>query len=332
MRIRKLGPALAGLGAWAVAGVAAAAGEPWAPQSELFKLNFRFASIMLLVTAGGIAFGLLGTALFRHRRARLDVTRGQVRRHTVGHMLTHWLNAVGFLLATFTGALMLNWLPIQMNMVTVYTLHYVGAAAILIGFVATVVQATTKGTSTVHRLIPKGHQVKHAFVELLGYAGLVGDRGILGFRALQWPESLRREIEKGVGFTGHGREGKYLAAEEVLSYPLWALIGLLIISTGILKAARYVYPLPADLVKWLTIIHDWTAVGTVVMLAVHVGALVLVRTNWPLFASMFSGKVKVDYVKEVHGQWYDQLVQEKQEMAADEVAAAAQPAPAARGK
>ena len=113
-----------------------------------------------------------------------------------------------------------------------------------------------------------------------------------------------------VGFTGFGREGKYLAAEEVLSYPLWALVGLAIVSTGILKAARYAYPLPLSVVKWLTIVHDWAAVGTVVMLFAHVGALVLVRTNWPLFGSMFTGKVREAYEKEHHGEWYEELVAE----------------------
>lgn len=286
----------------------AAEGDAWAPKSELFQLNFRLGTALLLVAAAGIAVGLLGTAIFRHRRVQLNVAKGEVRRHTIGHMLMHWVNAVGFLLAVFTGAVMLKWISLPMDKALLYTLHYVGAGAILVGFVATAVNAAAKGTTTVHRLIPKGQQVREAFMELLGYAGLVGDRGILGFRKLQWPAGLRAEVEKSVGFKGFARGGKYLAAEEVLSYPLWALVGLAIITTGILKAGRYAYPLPGGVVKWVTIVHDWAAVGAVVMLFVHVAALVLVRTNWPLFASMFTGKVSSEYAKEHHAEWYDEVV------------------------
>jgi cytochrome b subunit of formate dehydrogenase len=290
--------------------VLAAAGDSWLPKSDLFQLNFRMASVMLLVAAGGIALGLFATALFRYRRVRLNIKTAVVRRHTAGHMLMHWLNAAGFLLALFTGAIMLKWLPVPMGKVALYTLHYIGAGLVLIGLVATVVNAVSKGTTSVHRLIPSRQHIRQAFLEVLGYAGLLGDRGILGFRALQWPVAWRREMAKAVGFSGFGRDGKYLAAEEVLSYPLWALVGLAIVSTGILKAARFVYPLPLPAVKWLTIVHDWAAVGTVVMLFAHVGALVLVRTNWPLFASMFTGKVRAAYVKENHGEWYEELVAE----------------------
>src|SRR4051794_35412641 len=90
----------------------AAVGDSWLPKSDLFQLNFRMASVMLLLSAGGIALGVLGTALFRYRRARLNVQTGEVRRHSAGHMLAHWLNAVGFLLALFTGAIMLKWIPV----------------------------------------------------------------------------------------------------------------------------------------------------------------------------------------------------------------------------
>lgn len=331
MRLRKLNAALCGLWAWAVAGVAFAAGEPWQPNSDLFKLNFRFASLALLLTAAAIGIGLLAAVLFRIRKVRLNLKTGAVQRHSTGHVLMHWVNAGGFLLATFTGAVMLKWIPVTMEMGLLYTLHFIGAGAILMGFVSTAVHATTKGTTSRHRLIPTGHQIRETFIELLAYAGLVGDRGILGFRQVQLPTDLRRSVEKSVGFQGFGRTGKYLAAEEVLSYPLWALVGLAIIGSGILKSIRYAYALPPAVVKWTTIIHDWAAVATLVMLAAHVGALVLVRTNWPLLASMFTSKVSVAHVKEVHGAWYDELVKEADKAGSGKVAASAQPGRGEKG-
>lgn len=302
------------------------AADPWQPMGELFALNFRFASITLLMVAAGIALGLLGIALFRIRGARLNAAAGSIRRHSAGHMLTHWLVGIGFLLGIYTGALLLDWLPFALGLRTTYLLHYIGSSAILLGLMATIVYALTRGTTSKHRLIPTWKQIGQVIVDLFAYAGLVGDRGILGFKGLQWPAAIRREVEKTLGFKGFHREGKYLVTEKVLSYPLWALVSLAVVATGLLKAARYAYPMGGDVIKWSTIIHDWAAVASVIMLGVHVAAVALVRTNWPLMRSMFTGKISAAHIQAVHGEWYDELVAEAQRSGTDASRAMAAPA------
>ena len=294
----------------------AEAATPWAPRNDLFGINYRFAGLAFLLVAVGVAAGLFLTPWFRARRTRLDRQAGTVKRHTAGYILMHWLNAVGFLLCTFTALIMLRWLNIAMAKPLLYTLHFIGAGSILVGMGAVAVHAIARGTSTQHPLVPSGKKVYHACVELLGYAGLVGDRGILGFAWLRWPAALRRAVEKAVKFKGFERAGKYLAAEEVLSYPLWALVGLAVVGSGLLKAVRYVYYIPPSVLHWMTLIHDWALWGVLIMLAVHVGAQVLVRTNWPLLASMFTSRVPAEYVRTVHGEWYDNLEREAAEGAA----------------
>ena len=297
--------------------------DGWSPQSALFQLNFRFASIALLCAAAGIALGLFGTALYRRRRPA--ISGGQVERHSPGHRLSHWLNAIGFILALITGALLyLQWLPNPFGLPLVYTLHYVGAAAILVGLGGTAVHALTTGASRHHRLLPTAESLRRTGLHLIAYAGLVGDQGILGFPGLQWPAAWRRAVERAVGFHGFPPEGKYLATQRVLSYPLWVLVSLAVVSTGLLKAVRYAYPLPAGVILWSTRLHDWAFYGVQVMLFVHVAAVVLLRTNWPLLRSMFTGKVPLAYVRAVHGRWYEELVREA---AAREQTAAPGPAP-----
>lgn len=305
----------------------AAAAEPWAPQSALFQINFRWASITLLVAAAGIALGLFGGALYRRRQAGVRPGSREIERHSLGHRLSHWLNAIGFLLAMGTGALLtVSWIPNPFALPLLYTLHYFGAAAILLGLGGTAVHALTTGASRRHRLLPDGETLRTAGIELLAYAGLVGDRGILGFSGLQWPAEWRRGMERAVGFQGFPAEGKYLATQRLLSYPLWVLVSLAVVATGLLKALRYAYPLPGSVVFWATRIHDWAFIGTIVMLFVHVAAVVLVRTNWPLLRSMFTGKVSLAYVQAIHGRWYQELLRES----AGRTGSAAAPHPSPR--
>lgn len=291
--------------------VPALAAEPWAPQSALFQLGFRWASITLLATAAGIALGLFGGAFYRRRRPSIQAASGQVERHSAGHRISHWVNAAGFLLAIGTGALLtFSWLPSPFPLTLLYTLHYLGAVLILLGLGGTAVHALTTGVSRRHRLLPDRETLRGAGLELLAYAGLVGDRGILGFAGLQWPAAWRREIERAVNYQDHPPAGKYLATQRLLSYPLWALISLAVVATGLLKAMRYAYPLPAAVVRWSTIIHDCAFIAAIVMLFVHVAAVTLVRTNWPLLRSMFLGTVSLAHVRAVHGRWYEELLRE----------------------
>lgn len=297
--------------ALSLAPATALAAEPWAPQSALFQLNFRWASLTLLAAAAGIALGLFGGTFYRRRRPGIRPGSSVVERHSIGHRISHWINALGFLVALVTGALLtVSWLPSRFPLTVLYTLHYAGAALILLGLGGTAVHALTTGASRRHRLLPDRETLRDAGIEMLAYAGLVGDRGILGFERLQWPAAWRREIERAVGFRGFPAEGKYLATQRLLSYPLWVLVSLAVVASGLLKAIRYAYPLPAAAVRWATIIHDWAFIATIVMLIVHVAAVTLVRTNWPLLRSMFTGTVSLAHVRAIHGRWYEELLRE----------------------
>jgi thiosulfate reductase cytochrome b subunit len=76
--------------------------------------------------------------------------------------------------------------------------------------------------------------------------------------------------------------------ERVFSFPTWVIALTLIVITGLLKAMRYIYPIPGDVLYWASAIH----VGAMVLLAIklldHV-RYVLAPSRWPLFVSMLTG-------------------------------------------
>lgn len=290
----------------------------WEPKSALFRLNFVFAQLVLFLLAVGIALGLW-RAFFARRRPALDPRAGELQRHSAGTIAMHWLNAIGFILALASGAMILRWVDSWFDKATLYLLHYVGAALILIGFVAVGVNAKVYGGRHT-RIIPRGADIRDAIVELIAYLGLVGDRGLLGFPFPRWPAPVRRRIERALGVPSGGAHagGKYLPTEHTLSYPLWAIVGLALIATGVVKAVRYVYSVPGSFIEWMTTLHDWAAIATVFIFAAHVAAVVLVRTNWPLLRSMFTGRVPADYARERHARWYHEEVAEAEAASARE--------------
>jgi hypothetical protein len=67
--------------------------------------------------------------------------------------------------------------------------------------------------------------------------------------------------------------------------------------TGVIKTLRYAVSMPAGLLHWSTYLHDGATIFLIVLLALHVGALVLVPRNWPLLKSMFTTRVSRAYAK-----------------------------------
>jgi cytochrome b subunit of formate dehydrogenase len=100
---------------------------------------------------------------------------------------------------------------------------------------------------------------------------------------------------------------KFLA-EQRLAYFFIGSVSLLLIATGLLKVIETwsMVHLPFSLLFWNTMLHN---VGTVLFLLgffAHMGALVM-KANWPLFASMFHRKVALHYAEERHPLWVEEI-------------------------
>jgi cytochrome b subunit of formate dehydrogenase len=159
--------------------------------------------------------------------------------------------------------------------------------------------------------------------------GLFGPEGA-AFR-LPIPKGLRQPIARYVrgllGYKPHD-SGKYLATEKILSYPPWAILIGTIVVTGLIKLAKYVYPIPLTWVSTATIIHDLATLWIGIMLIIHMLPLLTVPANWPLLMSIFRSTVPRSYVERRHAQWYKQLLK-KQPQPAEAPVPAPSAAPAA---
>ncbi|HVB11005.1 MAG TPA: cytochrome b/b6 domain-containing protein [Bacillota bacterium] len=266
----------------------------FSPTSVLFQVNNVGIKILLFALAIGIAFGLLRRPFFR-ARPNLS-TDTSVQRHSSGNLLLHWVNAAAFLLAIYTAAVLLRWIGDPLQLSTVYILHYVAGGLILFAAGAVAMNALTYGTTSRHRLLPTGADMREFGSELLGYIGLRGNQGFLGF----FPNQKKRESVTSSG-------DKYLATERVMSYPLWVVILTVLFITGTIKGLRYLYPIPNSWLSVVTPVHDIAAYATVVMLVFHAGAVLVIKTNWPLLRSMFTTREDMAYARQHNPKWLEEV-------------------------
>ncbi|MBC7106049.1 MAG: cytochrome b/b6 domain-containing protein [Firmicutes bacterium] len=96
--------------------------------------------------------------------------------------------------------------------------------------------------------------------------------------------------------------------EQRLAY---AFIGgnLLVVGiTGLLKVAKNLpgVDFPSGLLLWATNLHTLSALLLVIGITAHLAAFAF-RANRPLLESMFTGRVRLDYVRHRHPLWYRTL-------------------------
>jgi cytochrome b subunit of formate dehydrogenase len=276
------------------------------PQTALFNdANFT-ARMVPFIIALGILVGIY-EARKVFRNGSDQVVNDSVRRHDSSVIILHWMNAFGLIVGLVSGAIVLRWVnnrPDQLR--PIFIIHYLGASLVLFAIFA---HLTRQGVSGGIGLIPKSLGVIRDLIgELFGYLGVFGpDDAVVH---IPWPGAIRKPIARYVkALLGYkeSNTGKYLATEQTLSYPPWAILIGIIVVTGLIKMLRYVYPLPNTLIATITTIHDLAAIGIGLMLVIHLLPLLLVPANWPLLLSIFRTTVPLDYVKKRHPGWYRQL-------------------------
>lgn len=112
-------------------------------------------------------------------------------------------------------------------------------------------------------------------------------------------------IKSMFGFGKEPPQGKYLA-EQRLAYAYMAFWFGLIIITGLVKVIKNfpgVY-LSAGFIAVNTHLHNLSMVFIILGIVAHLGAFLL-KPNWPLVPSMFTGKVNEEYAQRRHPLWYN---------------------------
>ncbi len=211
--------AAAGAAGVAIAGQAISDVQPWDPE---LRDNFVFAEAIPLALGLGVGIGTFGTAA---RRIAL------------------WVFGAGLLLAIPTGSFeylggILDARP-PFPLYLVYRVHYIGGTCVLFSVAALLTVLWVSGDRSF--LVPKGQW--RAYL-----------RGV----ADELPQPLVQRLAGPLGVDlreSPPPRGRYSFYELVVSFPWWGFsIGLITI-TGLIKALRYVYPVPGPVLYWASTLH-----------------------------------------------------------------------------
>jgi cytochrome b subunit of formate dehydrogenase len=267
--------------------------QPW---GQLLTDNFLFARSLPFTIGLGIVVGFWRASGWRWGTER-RASDGAIRRFAPGTVALHALAGVALVGLIATGGwqylkgLLDADSPIYMG--TVYRIHYIAASLLIFVTAAFVTDWLLRGARDL--TMGKGQGIR-------SMRGLAHElpRPIGSSLAYLLGLDLRRAAPPTEQFTYY---------ERAISFPLWELSIGLIILTGVIKAMRYVYPIPGEVLYWVSAVHVGSGVLLGLKLLDHL-RYVLAPSRWPLMASMASGWVPAGYVQRFHPSWYARITSE----------------------
>jgi hypothetical protein len=268
----------------------AAGGQPW---GQLLGDNFLFARSLPFTIGLGIALGYWRASGWRFGSER-RASDGAIRRFAPSTVWLHALSGLALMTLMATGGwqylkgLLGAETPIYMG--TVYRIHYLAASLLIFVTAACVTDWLLRGERSlgvtggqwIRTLRGLAHELGKPIGSTLGY--------MLGL-------DLRRAAPPTEQFTYY---------ERTISFPIWVLALGLIIVTGVIKAMRYVYPIPGEILYWISAAHVGSGVLLGLKLLDHL-RYVFAPSRWPLMVSMATGWLPERYVQRVFPGWYAHL-------------------------
>jgi cytochrome b subunit of formate dehydrogenase len=268
----------------------AAGQQPW---GQLLGDNFLFARSLPFTIGLGIVLGYWrasGHQLGTVRR----VADGAIRRFAPSTVLLHAVSGIALVVLIFTGGwqylkgLLDVESPIYMG--TVYRIHYLAASLLILVTTVLVIDwwlrdersLTVASGQMIRSLRGLAHELPRPIGTTVAY--------LLGL-------DLRRAPPPTDQFTYY---------ERTISFPTWVLTIGLIVLTGVIKAMRYVFPIPGDLLYWISAIHVGAGVLLGMKMLDHL-RYVLAPSRWPLMGAIASGWIPARYVERFHPGWYARL-------------------------
>ena len=222
-----------------------------------------------------------------HETDMIHQEGGYVVRHSFLVMIQHWLVAGSGLVLLFSG---MGQLPVYKRYMLNQVPGFAWASDFILQFEIHMAAAAIFTFAGIFHLV---------------YHYIEGGRSIMPMKG-DVKESIHiiKAMVKGEKEPPHG---KFLA-EQRLAYALIGIAIIVLIGSGFLKFADNLpgVTVPYGVVFWNTMIHNLATVLFLFAFLAHIGAFVL-KANWPLFSSMFTGKVKLDYAEERHPLWTDEI-------------------------
>ena len=286
--------------------------QPW---GQLLGDNFLFARSLPFTIGLGIVFGLWRASGWRWGT---EVRHGAVRRFAPGTVVLHALAGVSLVVLIATG----GWQYLKglldaespIYMATVYRIHYIAASLLIFVTATFVTDWLLRGERSL--TLGKGHGVR-------GMRGLAHElpKPLGSTMAYVLGLDMRRAAPPTEEFTYY---------ERAVSFPAWEVTIGLIILTGVIKAMRYIYPIPGDVLYWVSAVHVGAGVLLGLKLLDHL-RYVLAPSRWPLMVSMATGWIPEGYVKAFHPGWYARLSSTEAAATGSSVSPAASTAPRVAG-
>src|SRR5437660_1747153 len=267
----------------------ASGSQPW---GQLLGDNFLFARSLPFTIGLGIVFGFWRASGWRW--SRVEIRASSIRRFAPSTVVLHALAGVAVVALIATGGwqylkgLLDAETPIYMG--TVYRIHYIAASLLIFVSVAFLTDWLLRGERSL--TLGKGQ-------------GIRGMRGL----AHELPKPLGTTLAYLLGLDlrrAAPPTEEFTYYERAVSFPAWELTLGLIILTGVIKAVRYVYPIPGDVLYWVSAVHVGAGVLLGLKLLDHL-RYVLAPSRWPLMVAMATGWVPESYVKRFHAGWFAQL-------------------------
>lgn len=274
-----VGVAIGAVGAYVSVAQSASGLQPWDPE---LSDNFVFMRLAPFAIALGVVVGL-----FRGSGPMRTVRRdGAVRRFSPGTIIGHWIATLGFVLALptglwqYLGGIIDVHLPVPLYLV--YRIHYIGAALILFSVANFLAYWWVNGDRSLW--IGRGEWRRH----LTGLAHELPRRlgGILAARL-------------GLDLSQRPQPGRFTFYETAFSFPTWTFALALITITGIVKAMRYIYPIPGPVLFGASTLH--VAAMTLLLIKV-LDHLRYTLPRWPLMVAMVKGWVSETGLRRTLGQ------------------------------
>jgi len=144
------------------------------------------------------------------------------------------------------------------------------------------------------------------------YHGWLGHKGLLPKKG-----DIKASIQTILAMFGFGEEPKahkYLP-EQRLAYAYLGGVGLILLITGVVKVIKNLPGvfLPPGLITLTTLTHTFATIFFLLGVIAHLAALIF-KVNRPLAKSIFTRKVDLNYAKERHTLWYEELMKEKEKV------------------
>ena len=259
------GIALAIGGAMIIVTQAASGAQPWDPE---LSDNFVFIKSLPFVLGVGVVTGLVRSA----RRVE-EARGGQVRRFSAWTIVGHWLITIGFVLALptgvwqYLGGITDKHLPFPLYLV--YRVHYIGAAIVLFSVAHFLAYWWASGEGSLW--VERGQWRRHL-------TGL----------AFELPAALRRPFAARLrlDLSRRPQATRWTFYETAFSFPTWSFALALITVTGLVKALRYLYPIPGPLLYTASTLHV-AAMGLILLKVLDHLRYTLPR--WSLMRAMVTG-------------------------------------------